>query len=203
MKLYHIHRHNKYDDKFYEGNVIISGEMINCMRERYLSRRVRYLDLLKYKHKTDGAIYDGFNEPLSFEDVIELSELQKMELFIRTYGRDYESMVDLRELMLEEVRTLYHPELPSRFKCMWLTDEKSLGFWENILDRGDVQIYEVDTDGKLFASSNRLLPWMNGSRREMYLQAHHYWTPTDKELYNADDKEILFEGKAKILRRVK
>ena len=48
MKLYHIHRHNKYDDKFYEGNIILSGEMINCMRERYLSRCHVYLDLLKF-----------------------------------------------------------------------------------------------------------------------------------------------------------
>ena len=203
MKLYHIHRHNKYDDKFYEGNIILSGEMINCMRERYLSRCHVYLDLLKYKHKMDGAIFNGSGEPLSYDDIIKSTDLQKIELFIRTYGRSYESMVDLRELMLEEVRTLYHPELPSRFTCMWLTDEDSVDYWDTTIDHGNNEIYEVETDGKLFASTNKLLPWMYDSKKEMYIKAHHYWTPTDKELNKATDKEILLEGKAKILRRVK
>ena len=55
----------------------------------------------------------------------------------------------------------------------------------------------------LFVSTNTLLPASFHKNRDIYREAYRYWSPTKEDLDGAKDKEYLFEGNVRVLRRVK
>ena len=204
MKLYHIHKHNKYDDMFKEGNSFVVGNEINTLTDDFLNRSSSYIH---HSDVMDGNVCDyrhNLKELLDIDLINDMTKEQRRELFYLVKEYIINSQIDFRELILEEVRYKHFNKLPSRRSCIWLTDEESLDTWCNLLSYKDKDsIFEVEADGNIFVSTDKLLPPSHYAHDLMYKCAFNYWNPKEEDLKDAKDKEYLFEGNLKILRRVK
>ena len=204
MKLYHIHKPNKYDELYKEESTILVGNNYNAFTNDFFNRSGAYL---KNSVEKDGQIYDYYSnitELLENEKIANMSEEEKKKALevIRTYVHNSE--MDMREMILEQVREACFSHLPSRRYCMWLTDEDSIETWMKNLRYSDgYQLFEVEADGNIFVSTNKLLPCGHHRVRMIYEESFRYWNPQEEDLRDAKDKEYLFEGNLRILRRVK
>lgn len=106
-----------------------------------------------------------------------------------------------RELIWEAVRVESYPDKPSRQKCLWVSQgEENMKYWISQLGLGNNQaVYRVELDGVMHDASNEHL--MNDDiPYDLALEkAHRYWTG---EITNPLAKEILFEGKMRVLEQV-
>lgn len=61
-----------------------------------------------------------------------------------------------RELVLEEVRKRFFPELPSRKNALYLCDHNQLEYWKDELTiKGkNIDLFKVEVTGNLFKSSD-------------------------------------------------
>ncbi len=85
-----------------------------------------------------------------------------------------------------------------------MTDEESVDTWMKYLRyRDGYQLFEVEADGNIFVSTNKLLPEGFHKTKMIYEESFRYWNPSEEDLKDAKDKEYLFEGNLRILRRVK
>lgn len=204
MKFYNIHRSNQYDDLYYEGSSFIVGDKPNQLRNDFLSRSITYIDHTEKKNDITINYRKPLRDLINVEKISSMSDKEKIELVNMVYGNLHDIEIDLRELILEDVRLRYFNDRPSRNSCMWITDYKSLSYWKrNLKSKSEVSIFEVDVDGNLFVSTDTLLPYGYLSSEHIYEQSFKYWNPKEEDLKNAKDKEYLFEGRVKILRRVK
>ena len=194
MELYHIHSHNSYDDLYKVGNTITIGESYNSMTQELMD---------------SGATkkYNSYiNDYVDFQELFEYMCIKRdtAEIISKKLGCFLTDVrMNSREFILEQIRLTIDKELPSRYKCIWLTDEESLGFWKKSFKNRLDSIYKVEVDGNLFTSSESLLPNPTALHKEMYEQAYKYWQPDQEYLKNAKDKEYLFTGELKILKKIK
>ena len=202
MKLYHIHTKNKYDDLFYEGSSFIVGDKPNYFRDCFLKRNGAYLDHSEIRNGLVVNHYSNLSDILDINLFNDMTLDEKERLFKIIHNYVKYSSIDFREMILEDVRLRYFNDRPSRNRCMWLTDEKSLPFWLGQL-KEDKELYKVDVDGNIFVSTDRLLPDGYMPRELIYNKAFDYWDPRKENLEYAKDKEYLFEGRVRILKRVK
>lgn len=215
MKLYHVHRENKYDELFKKGNVIEFGEKDNFLRECYFENSgvlTTVEELEDGKQIKKYSSFPGVLKPEVFDSFSQLNQRELLEMV-----RDYINLTSEynREMIVENIRKQQFPERPSREKCMFLTDEANLEYWYNklsketsrfeFLSNDPIKVFEVEVDeeGKLFESSIDLLPGIYDMNLNIKNNANRYWTPTEYHLNNSFPNEYLFEGKAKILNRVK
>ena len=213
MKLYHIHRENKYDDLFKEGNIIEFGKEDNFFKESLYDISSSFTEVKTLEDGKNIKKYKRFDEIIyqaNFEKYSRQNQLQLLQMV-----SEYISLSSTlnREMMLEEVRRNKYPEKPSRLKSMFLTDEEGLNRWYKILkdnslrfyyeNENPIDIYEVEADGNIFVSTSKLLPNTATKVSNMYFDADRYWNPTEYELNHSNTKEYLLEGKAKLLRKVK
>lgn len=199
MELFHIHRHNSFDELYQEGKSFIVGKDYNAMGKNFMSVNPTEMCLpVGYDYQNVDYFY------LLMPEMLQTMSSEDKKLLLCDLRRYlYNKKVDDRELILEQVRISLNKDLPSRYKCMWLADEKSLNKWLSILYKEQYDVFKVDVDGKLFKSSNSMLPDPTESHSVMYDQAYTYWNATEKELSKKDDVEYLFEGEVKLLKRVK
>ena len=112
-----------------------------------------------------------------------------------------------REKLLEKVRRKKFNNRQSRYKCIWLTDEKCLEYCLKkvvpIERNVPYNIFKVEALGNIFASRNGLFPKKNSSKEKRYEEAIEYWNPNQDELEMVQDKEYLFEGVLKLIKKMK
>jgi hypothetical protein len=106
-----------------------------------------------------------------------------------------------RELIFEDIRKEYYPNLPSRQKGVWLipNDEKSLEFWKSILRSDNKRIFKVGVEGNIHRSPQKWLEPGTFPVNKLSMQAHKYWKGEESGNY---DDEILLEGKITILEEI-
>ena len=204
MKLFHIHKPNKYDELYVEGNTFVVGLENNILRNSFLKNSCTYIDRVEDDNGRNIKYHKSLTDLVDLDLFDKITEQEKIEYFdlIKNYLRN--SMIDFREIILEEIRFKCYNNLPSRYKCMWLTDEDGLETWAKYINASDdSKVFEVDIDGNLFVSRDSLLPKSYVTHEIMYKEGFHYWNPTKKDLEDASDREYLFEGNVKLLRRVK
>lgn len=118
-----------------------------------------------------------------------------------------ETSVAMREIKLEEYRKNFHPELPSRLHSIWFTDPNCLEFWEDDLHKNNCKrnltLYRLQVNGNVFKSRSFYLPRTYFTEKQMYDQAKFYWEPAMDPNMEYYDAEYLFQGKVKILEKVK
>ena len=101
----------------------------------------------------------------------------------------------IREVITEMVRLEYFPDMPSRFECLYGTDDlNSLAQWQKIFssyNREVIQIVNLETSGKIFKGNAALLPSIeNKPFLEKIEQAKKYWSsPSENTL-----SEVLIGG---------
>ena len=204
MKLYHIHKPNQHDEYFQEGAVLPAGSGINYFRGDFLNRSSSYL---KSTEEQDGKTirhFDSISNLINVDTIREMTDEEKIKLVDTVYAYVRNSQTDIRELILEDVRIRRFRERPSRYKCMWLTDHEGLNTWLRLLNTDDnAMVFEVEANGNVFVSTNKLLPASYIPYNDMYKQACHYWDPSKEDLRNAEDREYLVTGDVKLLKRVK
>ncbi len=108
-----------------------------------------------------------------------------------------------RELVLEEVRKRFFPELPSRKNALYLCDHNKLEHWKDELTiKGkNIDLFKVEVTGNLFKSSDILLPDNGESINTMFEQAKKYWKADLTDI--SDEKsEYLFSDKVKVLEKI-
>ena len=213
MKLYHVHRENKYDELFKEGNTLEFGNNDNFLKESYYDISSSFTQVKTLEDGKNIKKYKRFDEGLYFPYFEKYSRKNQIQLLEMV--RDYVMLTSAfnREMMLEEVRRDKYQDKPSRFKCMFLTDEEGLNNWFEILKKSNVRffyegenpisVFEVEADGNIFVSTNKLLPSIDTKIQNMYFDAERYWNPTEYELKHSKCKEYLLEGTAKLIRKIK
>ncbi|HID8898856.1 TPA: DUF2441 domain-containing protein [Enterobacter hormaechei] len=139
-----------------------------------------------------GAIRDGsMKTPMSTQDVAAKGH------YLAMYFCKY-----TRELIWEAVRLADYGEKPSRHRCLWLSlGEQNLNYWKSqvVADQNLRQIFRVEIDGRTHEASDEHLMNDNVPYHEALDMSHRYWKG---EISNPLAKEILFEGKMRVIERV-
>jgi hypothetical protein len=102
-----------------------------------------------------------------------------------------------REHLFEEIRKDFFPDLPSRFRCLWIIpyNDDAVKYWWNTLgEKG--RIFEISVSGKIHQTSQQYLNLSTNSFDFIKEQAFKYWTA--KGVKNTKEDECLFEGFVKI-----
>ena len=112
----------------------------------------------------------------------------------------------LRELALEEVRQEQFPQLPSRMKCMFLTDDEkecldNLPKFANVGYGSLFQAVAVKVCGTIFFARDFVVARKGLSINQYKEQAVKYWSQDQNSKTKA--KEILFIGEAEIVEILK
>ena len=204
MKLYHIHLNSEYNDLFKEGATLHPGQDFNLLHQHFLMSSSSYLVKQKEIDNKTFNFYNCFDEyfgkKLRRKNITKV-EFKRMAEFIKMYVHD--SSMDFRELILEEIRREYYSNLPSRYKCMWLTDRDSISHWiETLRIKRGYQVFKVEVNGNIFTSADSLLPPINLPHGEIYDLSHKYWNPDSSYLEQAKDREYLVEGEVKLLEKL-
>jgi len=203
MILYHIN--NKPDVCLEVGKTITIGKDVNYLFSGCYNLASSFLYNVDNSGKEPTNYYKPFREFLSGEKFNQLTEEQKQNYinYLNEYLR--KSNIFHREIILEEVRKKRFRRKPSRQKCIYLTDLQSLEHWVRILNgmKNKYEIYEVETMDEPFVSTDSLLPNVNRPLELQKKDAEHYWKPTQEDLRYATDREYLYTGELKVLRRVK
>lgn len=101
----------------------------------------------------------------------------------------------IRERTFEDVRREYYPELPSRQKCLWLSEEDQLPFWRTMEENTQRSLLVLELSGDIFCGDAFWLTADTFSSIEYTNRARHYWSG---DLTDVPQKEYLFYGKALI-----
>lgn len=194
-KMYHIHTSNKYDDIWTIGNEItIDDNFLSYFYESLLNFTGR-VPVIGGGEESFASVIKGYlKHNLDNETYIKL--LKEASNMLSKF------QMSRRELVLENYRKKFFPNLPSRKNSIWLCDEKSLEFWKSKLELNNTKkLFEVSATGNLFESSDNLLPDDNSSINEGFSQCERYWNP-EKDKIDETCREYLFQGKIKILRKI-
>jgi hypothetical protein len=105
----------------------------------------------------------------------------------------------MRENLFENIRVSEYSQRPSRKREVWLTDYHYLNNW-HLGFEGDSRIYEVKilNETSMFETDAYLIQSGNLTISELEKMAHLYWKG-DFDIPNPELKEILFEGKLKVI----
>lgn len=198
-EMYHFHNNKVYNELWVPGNEIIVDDNFETS----------FLNILKF-YSTAVNTTDGGTE--AFNSVINgyLKEDQDKETLIKLLKEAshllYGANLFKREMALEEVRKQKYPNLPSRKHSIWLCDNKGVEFWKDqISHNGEIptDLYRVLVTGNLFKSSDSFLPNNYSGYETNLLEAEQYWNPVFENDEQEQKAEYLFQGKLKILEKVK
>jgi len=115
------------------------------------------------------------------------------------YALNKTSMM-LRELILEEYRNEKCQHLPSRLNSIWLCHKDNIDYWIKALQIENYKIYKVKATGNAHIASESNLYSDVMNINQYRAMAEKYWKD------NQDisiDTEIIFEGKIKVIERIK
>lgn len=198
-EMYHFHQPKKFKDIWVPGNEIIVDDNFESS----------FLKILTYY---SSAVNTTSGRKREFNKIIEryLEEEQDKETYIKLLKEAkriiYESNIFLREKALEEIREKEYPYLPSRKHSIWLCDENGLDFWRTELveeQEENLDLYKVLVTGNLFKSSDAFIPESHYTYENMLISAREYWNPKFENELQEATSEYLFQGKVKILERIK
>lgn len=200
--MYHFHSLGCYDEMWYEGNQI---NVNDSFKANFLSIVDEYNTLIpcggEDKHDCIDRVISYYLKDENFSD-LKIGEIKY--LLNKAQQIIHNSNIIKRELALEQYRLDNYPNLLSRFNSIWVCDEEQIEYWYQQLVKGDnLELYQLSLTGELFKSSDAFLPHRLLSYAESYLAAENYWNPKFKEKEDYDFCEYLFQGKAKILSRLK
>lgn len=101
------------------------------------------------------------------------------------------------ETIFEEERIKINPELPSRLKCLWMTDRNQLNYWiEKVkIDSSKLQVLEMSTVGKVFKCDAYWVEMQPAPLTQVRENAQSYW---QGEIKDPSKIEFLFEGDATV-----
>ena len=196
--MYHYHKLGLYDNIWQVGNELIVSDNFNSYYGKIINN---FNTAVKYNN---GSVsLEMIIEKILKEIGIENIDLKTIEYLLKdSLNIITNTNIFNRELMLEDFRKDYFPNLPSRLHSIWVTDDKSLDFWEKQMSNNKkLVLYRVSVTGNLFKSSDSFIPDNELTAKEMYESSFNYWNPIFKE-EDLCKAEYLFQGKVKVLEKV-
>lgn len=198
-EMYHFHNNKVHNDVWVPGNEIIVDDNFES----------NFLKILRYY---TTAVTTAEGDLVAFHNIIDnyLKQDQDKETYIKLLKDAshflYGVCLFKREMALEEVRKQKYPNLPSRKHSIWLCDEQGVEFWKDqISNKGEIQtdLYKVLVTGNLFKSSDEFIPDSNLNYEDILKQCEDYWNPNFEDEKRKERAEYLFQGKVKILEKVR
>lgn len=107
-----------------------------------------------------------------------------------------EAALYIREQVFEAVRLHEYPELPSRQKCLWVTQQDQVPYWRTMHNRDQVNLLTLRLNGDIFCGDDHWLKADTLSSIVYEQRARHYWAG---EMHVTPRKEFLFSGEATII----
>lgn len=188
---------NKYaNENFYEGNEFIVDENYKSFAYYFFDTDPNlYCDMKNKRYKIFNTINDALNGFLGETEILDLSDS------IKKYLND--ESITVREYVLEHIRQIKYPNLISRKNCLFLSDKNDLIYWKNELYHNR-SLYQVSVTGNLFCSYEYLLPRLDDSINKQEIDAKKYWEGKLPKgaIESGFNKEYLFQGKVKVLRKM-
>lgn len=92
----------------------------------------------------------------------------------------------IREQIFEDVRKQYFPQLPSRQKCLWSTDEIGLTYWKQAIINRPQYILKLQIEGEYFCADDYWLKADTFSSTEYANRAKNYWSEKMSENPNIE-----------------
>ncbi|WP_368652359.1 DUF2441 domain-containing protein [Ornithinibacillus sp. 4-3] len=103
-----------------------------------------------------------------------------------------------KEYVIEQKRIEINENLPSRWRCIWLSDEEHLPYWKTKV-HNNFQIVKMKLNGKLFSGDAHWVEAQPKPFRDLSRYAEFYW---DGQIFRPGKLEYLFEGKAEVIELV-
>lgn len=198
--MFHYHTLGIFDDIWQVGNEFIVDNSFNS----------HYTTLIN--EFNTGVNCEPDNHRQSFDKVLNYylkeENLKKLDWYMLRQllleSRDIIRNVNIcnREIALEEYRKRHCSHLPSRFHCIWVTDDISLKFWKEQLRNSKLILFKLSLSGTLFKSSDLFIPDDYLPLEHMYKSSSRYWHPNFEEGESLEQAEYLFQGKVKILQKL-
>lgn len=207
-EMLHIHRNGVYDNIWKIGNELIIDEnfiaLFNSKRDVPSGVRCKGGSISSLDKFIENVIkgLDSDEKILNLKNLSDEDFLKKGKYLYYVLEDSMAKIRNLslknREEALEEIRKEKYPNLPSRYHCIWVCDEKSLDFWITKL-RKDVTIYKLLLNGELFKSSDSFLPEDGEKKENQKIEADKYWNPVFTDDDQERTAEYLFQGKVIII----
>ncbi|MED4403252.1 DUF2441 domain-containing protein [Metabacillus fastidiosus] len=101
----------------------------------------------------------------------------------------------VREQIFEEVRKEFFPNMPSRFKGLWVIEEdiKTLNYWWKVFGESGT-IIKLILNGKIHRGNEQYLQLTGREADFIRQQAFKYWSGSK----GLNPNEVVFEGFAKV-----
>ena len=195
--MYHYHQLGIHDDIWQPGNILIVDNNFDSNLSGILK-----------KFGTDVITTDQSRQ--SFDRIIKyyienMNPDSEMLIRLLTEARGIIRNTNLykREFALEEYRKIHYPHLPSRKHSIWMADEKQLEFWKTQFRKSELELFRISVTGNLFKSSDKFIPDDELNIEESIQASERYWNPIFTTEEEENKAEFLFQGKVKILEKIK
>lgn len=177
------------------GDVVETGE-VNPFFNYFLTAN-RPVEIIKYPDGTTQQLSEmEFLTALSRNSLsinLSVAEIARRGQDLAMHFCKY-----TRELIWERIRAESYPEKPSRQKCLWLAEgEENLQYWLSQLGRPeDIHVFRLEIDGVTHDASDEHLMNDHVTYDQAIIMAKSYW---NGDISNVVAKEVLFEGRAKVV----
>ncbi|WP_394774460.1 DUF2441 domain-containing protein [Flavobacterium sp.] len=213
-ELFHIHRKNHHQDLWKPGNILETPKDefnhfykgLSTEPHRKVSKDFEQFELIDYLNKNIDEL-EKFNNSIDNQELNQnnVSNIQGFNSHIfnllkQTFHSLAQSRKMLREIIFEDCRTKYFFELPSRQKCFWLSDKEQIEkWWTEFNDNENKLICKVSVTGNLFHADGSFIQMDIFKFTDFNELANKYWHGQINSNSDLIQKEIIFEGKLKIL----
>lgn len=198
-EMYHFHNNKSHNELWVPDNEIIVDDNFKTHYLYALNELTTAVNTMDGNKEAFCFIIDHYlKEEQDNETLIELLKEARNMIYGMTLFK--------REYALEEIRKQKYPDLPSRKHSIWLCDDKGVEFWKEQISAGGeipLDLFKVSVTGNLFKSSDSFIPNNTSNYETNLLEAEQYWNPVFESDEQEQKAEYLFQGKLKILEKVK
>ena len=186
QEYFHIHRIGDYTPLWNVGNRINWVQKRNNLFFDYYSK--------------NGLFYTDGTNSIPFRQAIERFQREspeykqaQFERLINAAGEVVKAQsMFIREIIFEEVRKNYFPQLPSRLSGIWVCNKDAVEFWWKTLNAKNQKILKLRLTGTIHVADEKHLIADTFKHDDLRAKAFEYWTGSDN--HTEIGQEILFEG---------
>ena len=178
--MYHISRENSWN----VGDVLVCGE-----KENEFWRICKNYSRTVSVDGKEMSVFQMFKQVSNFE----VTQNNITFLYENLKSISKETAFYIREQVFEDIRQKNYPSLPSRQKCLWVSEYDQIPYWKTMKEDCQRSLLTLELSGELFCADEHWLTADTFSSVVYSERAKHYWTG---EMSPAPRKEFLFYGKA-------
>ena len=211
-KMYHFRYHDSFDDIWQPGNTIQVGPNFNAPKQidvagvatgvkingTSIVRPVT--DLIDYTMCDVNDILDKASKK-NIDSKELLAVINRLSSLLKGCRRIIDdTQKSIIERALEEVRRQNYDFYPSRLNSLSVSDKEHIKYWASVYPDSD--LFELNLLGNIFKTSAELIPQEGLSLSVTKMMSFPYWDPKFDSAEVEEKTEYLFNGSARVLRKV-